>query len=366
MKVILNHAHKLNHFGDSSKIIREVMEVGLPDPVVLDLDDTIIFPGLVNAHDHLDFNLFPFLGDGPYESYVDWSADIHQKHKDQIDAALQIPRDLRIKWGILKNLIAGVTSVIHHGTFDPLIRSIDYPVYLNYQYLHALETEPFWRLKLFASWKKKIMIHIGEGKRASDSQAIDRLTSGNICNRDLIGIHGISMNEDQSKNFKAMVWCPESNLKLYGKTADVATLKKQTTILFGTDSTLTSSFNVFDQIRLARSLKVLSDEELFNSLTHQPKNIFTDMESSGIVIAKRKSKEIPEAFFSLNPEDILMVIVRNKILLLDLSIMKTQFQDYQLINVGDSVKWMPSYLAEAVRKVESRGIKLPMEISTYA
>ena len=36
-----------------------------PGPTI-DLQDYLILPGLINSHDHLEFNLFPRLGHGPY------------------------------------------------------------------------------------------------------------------------------------------------------------------------------------------------------------------------------------------------------------------------------------------------------------
>ena len=48
------------------------------------------------------------------------------------------------------------------------------------------------------------------------------------------------MDEQQATAFEALVWCPASNYFLLNTTAAVDKLKTKTSILFGTDSTLTS------------------------------------------------------------------------------------------------------------------------------
>lgn len=84
-------------------------------------DHEIIFanamalPGLINSHDHLDFNLFPQLGDQIYSNYVEWGETIHLHHKEQINKVLKVPAALRAQWGIYKNLLCGVTTVVDHG-----------------------------------------------------------------------------------------------------------------------------------------------------------------------------------------------------------------------------------------------------------
>src|ERR1700690_697652 len=77
--------------------------------------DAIIFPGLINSHDHLDFNLFPQLGNRIYNNYIEWGEDIHLQNKKAIDSILKIPQELRIQWGIYKNLLNGITTVVNHG-----------------------------------------------------------------------------------------------------------------------------------------------------------------------------------------------------------------------------------------------------------
>src|ERR1700678_1630287 len=82
---------------------------------VIYFDDVIAFPGLINSHDHLDFNLFPSLGNRIYRNYVEWGKDIHRQNKDVIGNVLKVPKQLRIQWGIYKNLLNGITTIINHG-----------------------------------------------------------------------------------------------------------------------------------------------------------------------------------------------------------------------------------------------------------
>ena len=231
-------------------------------------DNAIVFPGLINSHDHLDFDLFPKLGNKIYEDYLEWGKDIHLKNKEAINKVLKIPKALRIQWGIYKNLLAGVTTVVHHGEHineqNDLIN-----VYQQCNVLHSVQLEKYFALKLNNPLKKTypFVIHIGEGLNKKSHAEINKLIKWNLFKKEIIGVHGIAMTEEQAKFFKALIWCPDSNLFLQNKTAAIDKLKKNTTILFGTDSTVSADWNIWNQLRLARTTNLLNDEELYKTVT---------------------------------------------------------------------------------------------------
>src|ERR1700744_199967 len=100
--------------GDKINELSSMPFRGHNEPV-LTLKDAIVFPGLINSHEHLDFNLFPQLGDRTYANYTQWGKHIHQTYKEEISAVLKVPLALRAQWGIYKNLLCGVTTVVNHG-----------------------------------------------------------------------------------------------------------------------------------------------------------------------------------------------------------------------------------------------------------
>lgn len=336
------------------------------DEAPIHCNDAIVFPGLINSHDHLDFNLFPRLGNRTYKNYVEWSHDIQHANKAIINKVLKIPKQLRIRWGVYKNLLCGVTTVVNHGATldvdDDLIH-----VFQNCYSLHSIQLEPHWKRRLLKPFRKDcpFAIHIGEGTDDAARNEIDTLIKWNLLKRKLIGIHGVAMNERQAKAFDALVWCPDSNYFLVGRTADIVTLKHKTTILFGTDSTLSASWNIWEQIRLARAEGMMSDKELFATLTTNAeiwriknKGKLEAGRDADIVIARRKEDDGMNAFYSLNPEDILMVICAGEIKLFDSSIKEQLGMDevkarqYYKISVGATDKYVWGDLPGLMKKIK--------------
>ncbi len=292
----------------------------------IEFKNAIAFPGLINSHDHLDFNLFPQIRNRIYKNYSEWGKDIHIKNKETINAVLKIPVHLRTQWGLYKNLLNGVTTVVNHGAklkiTDPVITVLQ-----NYHSLHSIRFEKYWRLKLNNVFAKKqpYVIHAGEGTDEMAHKEIDTLIKMNFFNKSLFTVHGVAMDEEQAKNFKGLVWCPVSNFFLLNATADIKRLKTKTRILFGTDSTLTADWNLWTHLRLARKTELMNDHELYNTLTKTPSvawqqnhiGIISINKNADIVIAKCIDSKGFDAFYSLNPQDMQLILHQGEIRLFD-------------------------------------------------
>lgn len=331
-------------------------------------DNCFVFPGLINAHDHLEFNLFPPLANRRYTDYVEWGHDIHLRNAGVIQQVLEIPLALRLRFGVLKNLLNGVTRVVHHGVHRRLIKDLtDYPVWMNYHYLHAPATEKWWRQKLNIPFKQEVMIHAGEGTSPSVTREIEAVLKWNVLRKPMTVIHALGLTAHQARNFKAVIWCPASNLFLYGQTLNPGRIKDQVTVLFGTDSCVSAPGSLWEQLRTARELNTVSDSELFQMLTYRAHRHFYGQEvlAGDWVLAKKKCADPWDAFFQIDPEDIMMVVIQDQVWMCDESLPAVlRPAPAELIRVGRSGKWVQGKLGAVVRELESCKVSLPLEITS--
>jgi len=338
-------------------------------PISLSFENAIALPGLINSHDHLDFDLFPRLGNRMYDSYTEWGTDIHQADKENIASVLRIPRELRIRWGIYKNLLAGVTSVVHHGAWLDTPQDL-ISIVQNAESIHSISGEKGWRRKLLHPFRRhrQLVIHIGEGTTPACAKEISQLIRWNIFKRPLIGIHGIAMTEKQAAAFDGLVWCPDSNYFLYGKTADIQQLRRRTTIVFGTDSTLTASWDIWQQLRLARELKMTDDSALWEMVTTGPARLWGldhcgaigEDRTADLVIATRPPNATGwNAVFAVKPRDILLVLHQGNIRLFDASLynqlsnLAWPMKDFYAIAIDGRIKYIQGDLPGLMREIQT-------------
>lgn len=343
----------------------------------IDLAGGIVFPGFINSHDHLDFNLFPVIANKQYSNYSEWGKDIQANNKETIEPILRIPQATRVKWGMYKNLVNGFTTVVHHGKriaiADPFVSVIQHPVSL-----HSLSFEKFWRWKLNNpfNFRKPVAIHIAEGTDRMARKEPQTLLKWNWLKKELVGIHAVGLDPSEAGGFRAIVWCPASNFLLLGQTAQINLLKKQTRILFGSDSTLTASWQIWNHF--AQAADLLTGKELLAALTTEAAAVWglTDrgkiqagMRADLTILAHSAEKEGDHSLIT-RCEDLLMVVQEGRIRLFDESLLEKLagsticIPEFSRVRMGKKCKYVYGDLRRLASVTLSHNpqIKLPLDI----
>ena len=255
----------------------------------------VISPGMIDVHNHILFDIFDNDDWAPTQVYTNhnqWTSDpryiamldVKQCLVDDAQGkpawCAQTPYgtaagSLRCevdKFGELKGLVAGTTSIVGlAGTtsacFGSLARSID--VAQNELGTDSVQTSalfppsnPDGVCTNFVTGKTTaFVVHVGEG---TDSVAAGELaqlgtmtTTANCLYAPQTAItHGVAFTQSDfelmAQAGMKLVWSPQSNVSLYGQTADVpGALAAGVTVAFGPDWSMGGSQNLLDELRFA-------------------------------------------------------------------------------------------------------------------
>jgi cytosine/adenosine deaminase-related metal-dependent hydrolase len=247
-----------------------------PDAAEADMAGRVLMPGLVNAHDHLDFSNFPPLGCPPYASVYEWSAAVDAGAGDaRVTDALSVPLVDRLFLGGLRNLLSGVTAVAHHNPFHRSLSRADFPVEVlaRYSFAHSPGLTPALR-RTYRTTDRRIpwMVHAAEGTDTRARAELQALADANVLRQNTVIVHGIGLAPDDGPRIAAagacLVWCPESNRHLYGATAPVQALRAAgVRVGLGSDSPVSGVRDPLSNLSAARAQGVLADEELLAMAT---------------------------------------------------------------------------------------------------
>jgi cytosine/adenosine deaminase-related metal-dependent hydrolase len=247
---------------------------------VVDLQGDRILPGLINAHDHLQLNSLPDHETPNFYGHAsDWIAEVDARRRTdpQFEARASVARDERLLFGGIKNLLSGVTTVAHHDPLYPFLTHAGFPISVvrDYGWSHSLYidgersvVESYRATPAGWPW----IVHAAEGQNDEAAAEFDRLDALGCLGSNTLLVHGIMLDKAQRARLVAaggaLIWCPSSNIRLFGKTAQVADLVSHHRVAIGTDSRLSGSRDVLDELRLAATVGGLDEEVLEGLVTH--------------------------------------------------------------------------------------------------
>jgi cytosine/adenosine deaminase-related metal-dependent hydrolase len=251
----------------------------------VDLRDHLVFPGLVNAHEHLHLNAVPPLRSGaPFANSYAW-IEAFQAHfaEPEVIAALAVPKALRLRHGALKNLLAGATCVAHHDPWHAELDAPDFPVALlrDFGWSYALGGPAYGpppRASFAATPPHRPwIIHLAEGTDATARAELAELDRLGCLAANSVLVHGVGLAPHDVERViaagAAVVWCPGSNRALLGRTLDPRRLCEAGRLLLGSDSRLSGERDLLEELRLALDRYGLAPAQLLGLVTRDAARI---------------------------------------------------------------------------------------------
>jgi cytosine/adenosine deaminase-related metal-dependent hydrolase len=237
---------------------------------VVDLDGYTIFPGLINAHDHLELNHYPRSKfRAVYDNAHQWGEDMNARLDTEPYKSLRAyPLKDRLFIGGLKNLLCGATTVAHHGPPHKPLFARDFPVRVLKQYGWAHSLHFNTEQEIIASYRKTPQdwpwfIHLAEGTDAVAASEYRRLKALGCVGPNTVIVHGVGLTEadiaDATSRIRGLVWCPTTNHYLLGQTAPVDQWGQKAVL--GSDSRLTAAGDWLDELRGGSAAGLLHDPD---------------------------------------------------------------------------------------------------------
>ena len=253
----------------------------------IDLRDHLIFPGLINAHDHLQLNAIqPLPHERPFANSYEWSDAVAAwRTRPGVAASVAIHTSVRHWHGALKNLLAGATTVAHHDPLHAICDDVDFPVGVlrNSGWSHSLglgattrghaeRYGPEPRISFAAtSPDHPWIIHLAEGIDGVAAAELAELEAMGCLASNTVLVHGVALGCDAVDRViardAAVIWCPASNIAMFGRTIDPRRLFDAGRLALGSDSRLTGSRDLLDELRVAAAKSDLQSHELLRLVT---------------------------------------------------------------------------------------------------
>jgi cytosine/adenosine deaminase-related metal-dependent hydrolase len=338
--------------AEAVRLSSHILSIGEPPrrgDAVVDLEGGFVFPGLVNAHDHLELNHYGRLkGRDRYENASQWFDDMRPRltSDEQIRAARAYPLVDRVFIGALKNLLAGVTLVAHHNPFyRELRRAMPIRILRRYGWAHSflLERQPAGARgepggRVAERWRATpsslpFFVHLGEGVDAAAAAELSRLAELGCLAANTVLVHGVAIDREGWQRVAAagasLVWCPASNDFLFGTSVDVRGVAGDgcvsARIALGTDSRISGARDLLDEMRAARAAVGVSPRDLLAMATRHGADVIRQPRAgriavglpSDIVVLPARAGDAAEALVEATRRDIQLVMVGGRPLVAD-------------------------------------------------
>jgi 5-methylthioadenosine/S-adenosylhomocysteine deaminase len=348
------------------KIVAAGANIDMPADAKSFETDSFLFPGLIDLHNHLTWNLFPRWPPADWKP-TDWDptkkfgARYDWQHLQSYKDSLDVPHRILFeegwgcemnRYGEVKALAGGATSSV--GSLGPqkciegLARDLDFYsgfyqadvfnqeklVYNVFPFEMPVADAESVRTRLSSGQLSSFVIHVAEGAadNASAAREYRMLVAQGFLRPGVSIIHGVALKAPQFQEMAAhavgLIWSPRSNFELYGTTADIRSAKNAGVVIaIAPDWTPSGSSGMLEEMKYAdvwnsrQRPKVFEDVDLVKMATSSPAQLAGLGDKIGslsrgffadLLLIKRKGSDPYAALLHANPLDVRLVVVAGK------------------------------------------------------
>jgi cytosine/adenosine deaminase-related metal-dependent hydrolase/ubiquinone/menaquinone biosynthesis C-methylase UbiE len=339
----------------------------------LDLSGYLLLPGLINAHDHLEFSLYPNIGDGPYYNAAQWARDIHANRAPLIAQHRKVPRSTCLWWGAIRNLLSGATTVCHHNPVTPELTGPGFPIRVvqEFAWAHSPSFEPALASKFRESRADlPFILHAAEGIDEGSAQEIFELDRIQALDHRTVLVHGLACTPESisliNRRLAALILCPTSNQFLFHQSPSLAFIRSLDTAILGSDSPLTAAGDLLDEITFARKRIGVDAGTIYAMVTNRPAEVLRLRRGEGaikpgsladLLIVRDAGLSPAETLAHLTRDQIELVIVGGRIQLAGPSLIErlpvALRQGLQLFQVDGQSRWVRAPIDKLLAEAEA-------------
>ncbi len=238
----------------------------------------VILPGLIDLHGHPEFNVFaPWEAPRQFANRYQWRASdpYHTLIRDPQNTLLaKLPARTQLRYAEIRALVGGVTAIQGSSgrdrrTDEALVRNVDLQIFgqrraramidLPSAHGQAADQLAGYLDDIGQGKVDAFYLHLAEGQPDDprSRKEFDTMVGLGALTRATIVIHGTALTADQlgqlADGGRGLVWSPQSNLRLYDRTTDVAAaLDAGLPVALGADWLPTGSTSLLAEMKVAR------------------------------------------------------------------------------------------------------------------